>query len=100
MFSCCARKLCALRSSAANAQAAVVLPAAVLPAAVLPAAADPLYFDFISFSQYATISREMAQPARVFEEYYEICPPGVGDDEPCEVRWLGQTLCGGIVKQG
>ncbi|WIA08996.1 hypothetical protein OEZ85_008410 [Tetradesmus obliquus] len=45
---------------------------------------DPLYFDFISFSQYATISREMGQPQRVFEEYYEICPPGAGDDDPCE----------------
>ncbi|KAF6266753.1 hypothetical protein COO60DRAFT_12124 [Scenedesmus sp. NREL 46B-D3] len=45
---------------------------------------DPLYFDFISFSQYATISREMGRPARVFEEYYELCGPAVGDDEPCE----------------
>ncbi|WIA29070.1 hypothetical protein OEZ86_011581 [Tetradesmus obliquus] len=45
---------------------------------------DPLYFDFISFSQYATISREMGQPQRVFEEYYELCPPGAGDDDPCE----------------
>jgi hypothetical protein len=54
-------------------------------AAAAAAAADPLYFDFISFSQYATISREMAQPARVFEEYYEVCPPGATDDDPCEV---------------
>jgi len=30
--------------------------------------ADPNYFDFISFAQYATISREIASPASVFEE--------------------------------
>jgi hypothetical protein len=63
--------------------------------------ADPLYFDFISFSQYATISREMAQPARVFEEYYELCPPGVGDDEPCEVLcWAVVGLSKGVSHEG
>ena len=41
-----------------------------------------MYFDFISFSQYATISREMQHPAKVFEEYYELCP--ASDDDPCE----------------
>ena len=30
--------------------------------------ADPNYFDFISFAQYATISREMISPPVVFEE--------------------------------
>lgn len=28
---------------------------------------DPLYFDFISFSQYATIAREMGKGRQVFE---------------------------------
>jgi hypothetical protein len=46
--------------------------------------ADPLYFDFISFSQYATISREMGRPLKVFSEYKEVCPPGAGEDDPCE----------------
>eukprot|EP00775_Hariotina_reticulata_P013762 gene13762-13881_t len=45
---------------------------------------DPLYFDFISFSQYATISREMAtSPQHVFNEYVEMCPPEIPEDEPC-----------------
>merc|ERR1711966_353214 len=30
--------------------------------------ADPNYFDFISFAQYATISREIINPPAVFEE--------------------------------
>jgi hypothetical protein len=46
--------------------------------------ADPLYFDFISFSQYSTISREMGTPLRLFNEYQEVCPPGAGEDDPCE----------------
>ena len=55
------------------------------PAACLPSyAADPLYFDFISFSQYSTISREMERPLSVFSEYKEVCPPGAGEDDPCE----------------
>mmetsp|Transcript_17541 Transcript_17541/g.37924 ORF Transcript_17541/g.37924 Transcript_17541/m.37924 type:complete len:408 (+) Transcript_17541:18-1241(+) len=37
--------------------------------------ADPNYFDFISFAQYATIAREMADPATLFEE-----------QQPVEVR--------------
>jgi hypothetical protein len=41
---------------------------------------DPNYFDFISFAQYATISREINNnPAFVFEEQQ---PEKVGDDEP------------------
>jgi hypothetical protein len=71
---------------------------------LLAAAADPLYFDFISFSQYATISREMASPAHVFEEYYELCPPGASDVDPCEVRrlllwlhhWCRSSVCIGL----
>jgi hypothetical protein len=43
-----------------------------------------LYFDFISFSQYSTISREMERPLKVFNEYKEVCPPGAGEDDPCE----------------
>lgn len=46
--------------------------------------ADPLYFDFISFSQYSTISREMQRPLSVFSEYVEVCAPGAGEDDPCE----------------
>jgi hypothetical protein len=45
---------------------------------------DPLYFDFISFSQFATISREMGTPLKLFNEYKEVCPPGAGEDNPCE----------------
>jgi hypothetical protein len=42
--------------------------------------ADPYYFDFISFAQYATISREIAQnPPFVFEEQQ---PVEVGEGEP------------------
>jgi hypothetical protein len=43
-----------------------------------------LYFDFISFSQYSTISREMDRPLKVFNEYKEVCPPGAGEDDPCD----------------
>lgn len=41
--------------------------------------ADPNYFDFISFAQYATVSREVANPASVFEEQQGV---EVGEDEP------------------
>jgi hypothetical protein len=41
---------------------------------------DPYYFDFISFAQYATISREIAQdPPFVFEEQQ---PVDVGEGQP------------------
>jgi hypothetical protein len=41
---------------------------------------DPYYFDFISFAQYATISREIhVDPASVFEEQQ---PEEVGEDQP------------------
>lgn len=41
---------------------------------------DPYYFDFISFAQYATISREIKQdPPSVFEEQQ---PVEVGESEP------------------
>jgi len=41
---------------------------------------DPYYFDFISFAQYATISREInLDPLVVFEEQQ---PENVGEDEP------------------
>ena len=41
---------------------------------------DPYYFDFISYAQYATISREINdKPALVFEEQQ---PEEVGEDEP------------------
>jgi len=41
---------------------------------------DPYYFDFISFAQYATISREIAQnPPFVFEEQQ---PVEVGEGQP------------------
>ncbi|EFJ45566.1 hypothetical protein VOLCADRAFT_94019 [Volvox carteri f. nagariensis] len=35
---------------------------------------DSLYFDFISYSQFSTISREMPQGQQVFKEYCEDCP--------------------------
>ena len=41
--------------------------------------ADPNYFDFISFSQYATISRDIINPPSVFEEQQ---PVEVGENEP------------------
>lgn len=41
--------------------------------------ADPNYFDFISFAQYATISREINNPPGVFEEQQ---PVEVGDGQP------------------
>jgi hypothetical protein len=41
--------------------------------------ADPNYFDFISFAQYATISREIVNPPSVFEEQQ---PVEVGEDQP------------------
>lgn len=41
--------------------------------------ADPNYFDFISFAQYATISREIINPPVVFEEQQ---PVEVGEGEP------------------
>ena len=41
--------------------------------------ADPNYFDFISFAQYATISREIVNPPAVFEEQQ---PVEVGEGEP------------------
>mmetsp|Transcript_27698 Transcript_27698/g.56646 ORF Transcript_27698/g.56646 Transcript_27698/m.56646 type:complete len:367 (+) Transcript_27698:48-1148(+) len=41
--------------------------------------ADPNYFDFISFAQYATISREIVNPPAVFEEQQ---PVEVEDGEP------------------
>ena len=28
---------------------------------------DPLYFDFISFAQYATVCQELARPRQVFK---------------------------------
>ena len=40
--------------------------------------ADPNYFDFISFAQYSTISREIADPQAVFEEQQ---PVEVGENE-------------------
>ena len=41
---------------------------------------DPYYFDFISFAQYATISREIAKdPPFVFEEQQ---PVEVGEGQP------------------
>jgi hypothetical protein len=55
-----------------------------VPWLLLWLAADPLYFDFISFSQYSTISREMGRPLQVFDEYREVCPPGATEDDPCE----------------
>lgn len=36
---------------------------------------NPAYFDFISFAQYATINREMAQPETVFEEQQPVEVP-------------------------
>ena len=41
--------------------------------------ADPNYFDFISFAQYATISREIVNPPAVFEEQQ---PVEVGEGQP------------------
>ena len=41
--------------------------------------ADPNYFDFISFAQYATISREIINPPAVFEEQQ---PVEVGEGQP------------------
>ena len=41
--------------------------------------ADPNYFDFISFAQYSTISREINDPAVIFEEQQ---PVEVGEDQP------------------
>ncbi|GFR46801.1 hypothetical protein Agub_g8433, partial [Astrephomene gubernaculifera] len=35
---------------------------------------DPLYFDFISYSQFSTILREMPKGQQVFKEYCEDCP--------------------------
>ncbi|KAL7524837.1 hypothetical protein ACHAXR_000737, partial [Thalassiosira sp. AJA248-18] len=43
--------------------------------------ADPNYFDFISFAQYSTISREINNPPMVFEEQQ---PVEVGEDLPQE----------------
>lgn len=40
---------------------------------------DPAYFDFISFAQYATINREIANPETVFEEQQ---PVEVPEGEP------------------
>ena len=40
--------------------------------------ADPNYFDFISFAQYSTISREIIDPPAVFEEQQ---PVEVGENE-------------------
>jgi len=40
--------------------------------------ADPNYFDFISFAQYSTISREIINPQAVFEEQQ---PVEVGENE-------------------
>ena len=37
--------------------------------------ADPNYFDFISFAQYATISREIDDPDAVFEEQQPVEVP-------------------------
>lgn len=41
--------------------------------------ADPNYFDFISFAQYSTISRDIVNPPSVFEEQQ---PVDVGEDQP------------------
>jgi len=41
--------------------------------------ADPNYFDFISFAQYSTISREINNPPSVFEEQQ---PEDMGEDQP------------------
>eukprot|EP00956_Cyclotella_meneghiniana_P018317 scaffold30440_cov52-Cyclotella_meneghiniana.AAC.3 len=41
--------------------------------------ADPNYFDFISFAQYATINRELNDPAVIFEEQQ---PVDVGEGQP------------------
>ena len=41
--------------------------------------ADPNYFDFISFAQYSTISREIIDPPALFEEQQ---PEEVGENEP------------------
>ncbi|KXZ54425.1 hypothetical protein GPECTOR_5g79 [Gonium pectorale] len=35
---------------------------------------DSLYFDFISYSQFSTIARELPQGQQVFKEYCEDCP--------------------------
>lgn len=35
---------------------------------------DPLYFDFISFAQYAVIAREMPRGQLVFKEFCDDCP--------------------------
>ncbi|KAG2489679.1 hypothetical protein HYH03_011788 [Edaphochlamys debaryana] len=37
---------------------------------------DALYFDFISFSQFSTIAREIPNGQQVFREYCEECPDG------------------------
>ena len=42
--------------------------------------ADPNYFDFISFAQYATILREIANPPSVFEEQQPV--EDIGEGEP------------------
>ncbi|KAI8463524.1 MAG: hypothetical protein J3K34DRAFT_389034 [Monoraphidium minutum] len=42
---------------------------------------DPLYFDFISYSQYATLSRALRAPEKVFEERYSCEDLGPDDDE-------------------
>lgn len=41
--------------------------------------ADPNYFDFISFAQYSTVSREIVNPPLLFEEQQ---PVEVGEDQP------------------
>lgn len=60
----------------------LLLPIPPAPAGTPPP--DPLYFDFISCAQYATISNELGRPQRSFQEYVEVCPPGAGDDDPCD----------------
>ncbi|GBF90150.1 hypothetical protein Rsub_03283 [Raphidocelis subcapitata] len=44
---------------------------------------DPIYFDFISYAQYATISRAMRAPQQVFEERYSCDELAADDDESC-----------------
>uniref|UniRef100_A0A7S4ND68 Uncharacterized protein n=1 Tax=Odontella aurita TaxID=265563 RepID=A0A7S4ND68_9STRA len=44
---------------------------------------DPYYFDFISFAQYATISRDMKDPPEFFEEKQ---PEDMGEDEPMNFK--------------
>lgn len=59
---------------------------------------DPLYFDFISYAQFATMTQEMQRGKQVFQVGSAPGPPAPEAHKGCRLRCSGQSLSWAFIK--